>query len=185
MANKAKQQTEQQARWQAFADALAGIIGDDDTPASIHNSLIDWINEVAWDTRINMDTPEVIRAAVPMMLAAADGKSEVEREGDTLKQPHTEADPGGAASAMTWRDERNAVPKLTIERARELVHRILQNDEDEEAMALVELVTGIAYDPDAGWRDGLALWTTHAAYSLTTEFSNAAERFATKAATRQ
>lgn len=95
------------------------------------------------------------------------------------------AEQSGTASAMTWRDERNAVPKLSIERARELVHRILQNDEDEEARALVELITGIAYEPDAGWRDGLGLWATHEAYSLTTEFSLAAERFATCAATRR
>ena len=89
------------------------------------------------------------------------------------------------SSALTWRDERNAVPRLTVERSRRLVNMILRSDDDEEAMTLVELVTGIAYEPDAGHRDDLALWATRAAYSLTTEFSLAAERFATKAATRQ
>ena len=83
------------------------------------------------------------------------------------------------SSAMTWRNENNAVPKLTIERARELVHRILQNDEDEEVRALVELVTGIAYEPVAIDRDSLALWATREAYSKTMEFSQAVERFAT------
>ena len=91
----------------------------------------------------------------------------------------------GSSSAMTWRDENNAVPKLTIERARELVNMILQSDEDEEAWALVELVTGIAYEQDAIDRDGLALWVTHEAYSMTMEFSQAVERFATRAVTRQ
>ncbi len=70
---------------------------------------------------------------------------------------------GGVSSALTWRDERNAVPKLTVERARELVNLILAQDDDEQARALVELVTGIAYDQDHQNRDGLALWSVHAA----------------------
>jgi hypothetical protein len=94
------------------------------------------------------------------------------------------AEQSGTASAMNWRDGNNSVPRLTIERARELVHRILQSDDDEEARALIELVTGIAYEPDAGHRDGLGLCATHEAYSLTMEFSKVAERFATRAATR-
>ena len=90
-----------------------------------------------------------------------------------------------ACSALTWRDEHNAVKPLTIERARELVRTILAQDEDEQARALVELVTGIAYDQDHQNRDGLALWSVHAAYSKTMEFSQAAEAFATRAATRR
>ena len=85
---------------------------------------------------------------------------------------------------MTWRDEHNQVPPLTIERARQLVRLILRYDEDSEARALIELITGIGYDRETWRRDGLALVAMQEAYSLTSEFSRAAERYATRAALR-
>ena len=88
------------------------------------------------------------------------------------------------SSAFTWRDENNSVPRLTGERARSLVNMILQTGDDAAAAALVELVTGVAYERDIADRDDLTLWATHEAYSLTGEFSRAMERFATNAATR-
>ncbi len=84
-----------------------------------------------------------------------------------------------AAPRCGWRNESEAlVPHLTIERAMELVGIILAQDDDEQARALVELVTGIGYETDSGDRDRLALWTTHEAYSTTLEFSRAVEAFA-------
>ncbi len=88
------------------------------------------------------------------------------------------------STAFAWRDENNSVPRLTTPRARELVNMVLQIADDEAAAALVELVTGVAYERDVSDRDDLALWVAHEAYSLTGEFSRAAERFATRAATR-
>jgi hypothetical protein len=88
------------------------------------------------------------------------------------------------SSAFSWRDERNQVPQLTIERARELVGIILQSDDDEEARALIELITGIGYEKDHIHRDGLASVAAYEAYGKTWEFFNAAERYATKAALR-
>ncbi|MGI8997628.1 MAG: hypothetical protein ACR2GW_13270 [Pyrinomonadaceae bacterium] len=97
------------------------------------------------------------------------------------KRTERAGDHGG--SALTWRDGRNSTPKLTVARARELVRLILAQDDDEQARALVELVSGIGYEPDNIDRDGLALWAIHEAYSLTSECSEAVERFATVAAT--
>ena len=116
-----------------------------------------------------------------------EAKHQPEQREETMVMTEQEntAERNNSSSALTWRNENNSVPKLTIERARELVNMILQSDEDEEAWALVELVTGIAYEQDAIDRDGLALWVTHEAYSMTMEFSQAVERFATRAVTRQ
>ena len=98
---------------------------------------------------------------------------------------HTPApDASKITSAMHWRDETNAVGRLSIERARALVFVLLAHDHDEEARALMELVTGIAYEPDSTRRDSLGLWVVHQAYTTTSEFSEAANRFATEAAQR-
>jgi hypothetical protein len=92
--------------------------------------------------------------------------------------------PPDHSSAFSWRGECNRVPQLTIERARELVGIILQSDDDEEARALIELITGIGYEKDNAHRDGLASVATYEAYGRTWDFFKAAERYATKAALR-
>lgn len=87
-------------------------------------------------------------------------------------------------SALCWRDERNRLPRLTVERARRLVHQLLRDGHMDDARALVELVTGIAYEPDLGHRDYLGIGCAQEAYSMTPECTRAVEEFATRAALR-
>lgn len=173
MTNKAKRPTLKQ-RARAIIDDPDRY--DEDTRHAIRHALEREGSDLAEYVRRAERGETILDLVKPLEAAPEQAPSAEQKEA---------AERSGTASAMTWRNERNAVPKLTIERARELVRRILQSDEDEEARALIELVTGIAYEPDAGWRDGLGLWATHEAYSLTIEFSLAAERFATCAATRE
>jgi hypothetical protein len=70
------------------------------------------------------------------------------------------------------------VPRLSVERARELVRSVLPGDDDAAARALVELLTGVAYEPDALRRDELALAACGEAFTLTGEFAHALDEFA-------
>jgi hypothetical protein len=88
-------------------------------------------------------------------------------------------------TALDWRDKVNQVPRLTEARAKELVAEILnEHDDDEIVMDLIELVTGIAYDPVAIDRDSLAFVATREAVMFAPAFSNAIGSFATNAAMR-
>lgn len=90
----------------------------------------------------------------------------------------TERSAEQARSPFSWRGGPGAPPRLSVERARELVRAVLPGDEDAAARALVELVSGIAYEPDALRRDELALAASAEAFSLTGEFSRALDEFA-------
>jgi hypothetical protein len=117
--------------------------------------------------------------------ATSKGARARRQEQDSAPGTLEEPTPGVHSSALTWRDERNTVQPLTHKRAIELVSLIFDQCEDEEkARALIELITGTAYEPDSIKRDELAVWTTHQAYRFTREFSERAEAFATHAATR-
>jgi hypothetical protein len=87
-------------------------------------------------------------------------------------------------AAFTWRDERNSIPQLTINRTSELVNIILRHDEDEEAEALIELITGFAYERDHLLRDNLAFWAAREAFISTSKFSNVLTKYADKVASR-
>jgi hypothetical protein len=88
-------------------------------------------------------------------------------------------------SALQDRTETNRLPRLTDARVRQLVQAILPYDDDNSATALIELVTGVAYEIEAVDRDRLAWSATHEAYTLTMDFSEAVERFATRACRRK
>jgi hypothetical protein len=85
---------------------------------------------------------------------------------------------GRAVSPFRWRGGKDSPPRLSTGRARELVRAILPGDEDAAARAFVELVSGIAYEPDALRRDELALSASAEAFTLTGEFSCALDEFA-------
>lgn len=87
-------------------------------------------------------------------------------------------DAGRADSPFRWRGEKDSPPRLSVGRARELVRAILPGDDDGSARALVELVSGIAYEPDPLRRDELALAAAAEAFTLTGEFSRALDEFA-------
>jgi hypothetical protein len=88
-------------------------------------------------------------------------------------------------AALNWRDRANGAPRLTEARARELTAEILkEHDDDKIVMDLIELLTGIAYDPVAIDRDSLAFVSTREAIMYAPAFSAAMSAFATKAAMR-
>ena len=88
-------------------------------------------------------------------------------------------------AALSYRDKGNQVPRLTEARAKELTAEILKDhDDDEIVMDLIELVTGIAYDPVDIDRDSLASASTRKAVMFAPAFSNAIASFATRAAMR-
>jgi hypothetical protein len=85
-------------------------------------------------------------------------------------------------SAFHWRGGANAVPRLTQDGARELVHLIAYADTYEAMQALCVLLSGIEYEPDAALREGLTLEAINAAYSKTFEFSESVNQYVTRAA---
>lgn len=88
-------------------------------------------------------------------------------------------------AALDFRDKLNQVPRLTEARAKELTAEILkEHDDDKIVMDLVELLTGIAYDPVDIDRDSLALASTREAVMFAPAFSKAIASFATNAAMR-
>lgn len=91
----------------------------------------------------------------------------------------------GYAAGLDFRDEHNGVAPLALERERMLISLILRYDEDERAAALVELLTGIAYEPERHNRETLGLHGAREAYTYTRRFSEAVDGFATRACLRR
>ncbi len=58
-------------------------------------------------------------------------------------------EPGQIRTPFRWRGAKESRPRFSLERARRLVCTILENGEDEAARALIQLLAGIAYEPDA------------------------------------
>ena len=94
-------------------------------------------------------------------------------------------DAGAVRTPFRWRDEQGSPPGLTVERARQLVRTVLENGDDEAARALIQLLTSIAYDPDALQRDALALYAAEEAFTLTQAFSHAFDEFAVSGEAQQ
>lgn len=87
-------------------------------------------------------------------------------------------DHGEARTPFRWRGSQDSRPRLSAERARQLVRAALPSGEDEAARALIQLLAGIAYEPDALQRDSLAVHAAEEAFNLTQVFSNALDKFA-------
>ena len=149
-----------------LADHISAILENPDTPTEIYNALAEATIDVIDEANAGILKPEVLRIALPSAMG---------------KQHHT-APARERANAFTWRDERIEIQPLTLDRARRLVRAILKSDDNEEARALVALITGIAYEPDPTKRDGLALFASREAFGLTTEYSRLLDEFATRAA---
>lgn len=77
-----------------------------------------------------------------------------------------------------WRGEQDSRPRLSVERARQLVRAVLWGGGDEAARALIKLLVDVAYEPDALQRDALAVYASEEAFTLTQEFSRALDEFA-------
>lgn len=87
-------------------------------------------------------------------------------------------DAGQARTLFRWRGGQESRPSLSVERARQLVRTALPSGEDEAARALIQLLAGIAYEPDALRRDELAVSSSGEAFKLTEAFSQALDEFA-------
>lgn len=104
-------------------------------------------------------------------------KSSTEHKG----VPTTESSNEEALQLRTpfrWRGGQDSRPGLSVERVKHLVRVALPSGEDEAARALIELLAGITYEPDALRRDELALYASEEAFTLTQAFSNALDEFA-------
>ena len=85
---------------------------------------------------------------------------------------------GEARTPFRWGDEQVPRPRLTLEKVSQLVRAALPSGEDEAARALIQLLAGIAYEPDALQRDVLTVCAAEEAYTLTEAFSCALDAFA-------
>jgi hypothetical protein len=65
------------------------------------------------------------------------------------------------------------------------VRAALPSGEDEAARALIQLLVGIAYEPDALRRDELAVQASEEAFGLTQVFSLALDEFAMRSGAEQ
>lgn len=90
----------------------------------------------------------------------------------------TQQDTGPVRTPFRWSDEQGSPPPLTVERARKLVRTVLENGDDEAARALIQLLAGIAYEPDALQRDALSTSASEEAFTLTQAFLQALDVFA-------
>jgi hypothetical protein len=87
---------------------------------------------------------------------------------------------GVARTPFRWLGGQDSRPRLSVERARQLVRTALPSGEDKAARALIQLLVGIAYEPDALQRDALAVYASEESFTLTQEFSRALDKFATE-----
>ena len=87
-------------------------------------------------------------------------------------------DIGQTRTPFRWRCAQDSRPRLSVERARQLVRAALPSGEDEAARALITLLAGIAYELDALHRDALAVYASEEAFTLTQDFSRALDEFA-------
>lgn len=85
---------------------------------------------------------------------------------------------GQIRTPFRWRGEQDSRPRLSVERARQLVCAALPSGEDEAARALIQLLVGIAYETNGLQRDALAIHASEEAFTLTQVFSNALDEFA-------
>ncbi len=73
-ATKTKQSTRHKQEWIAAQDAaehLALMMENGDLPAIVHDTICDFVLELSNQTRVDLLTPNVLRAALPIMLAQA------------------------------------------------------------------------------------------------------------------
>lgn len=84
---------------------------------------------------------------------------------------------GQIRTPFRWRGTQDSQPHLSAERARQLVRTALPSGDDEAARALIQLLVGIAYEPDALQRDALAVYASEEAFALTQASAQALDEF--------
>jgi hypothetical protein len=119
---------------ESLADHLIGILSNPDTPAEIYNALSEEVLMISDQTRAGVLDPEVLRVAMPLMLA---------------RMKEQDARQTGDAAAASTAPEKGTVKHwkfrpVTPERAVELVRRITFARDDSINEAVIELVGGIA-----------------------------------------
>jgi len=158
---------------------ILGILENPNTPTGLYNLIARGIDDLSEQTRVNLDTPELLKVALPLMFARLDGKSD-EPEwstnvakaafADEQLKPADEAGGDEAPDPLTT--------PLTIEETNKIIRRIVQTDDDEEIRLLVRLIYGLAYTKDYVARVDLAMIASERAYTLTRHFQTAHDGFA-------
>ncbi len=67
------------ARFQPLADHIAAVMTDPQTPANLHNAMMDALNELRDDAR-SREALEIWRAELPIMLAHFASKRRTKKE---------------------------------------------------------------------------------------------------------
>ena len=165
-------QTDRQQRLQELSQRLIAILQNPETPERLFNDIA--------ENLVDLVSPSHVALAelLPRYLGG---------EGITPPAAATEATPAAgtpditagapAAGAPTETNDAWFKP-LTPEQALALVNRLLAQDDDAQALALVALVGSIAYDKDWARRDNITLQVIDRAYSTTMHFSHNATAFA-------
>ncbi len=68
MSGRNKQESSPLKTGADLATHIAAIFSNPETPEILHNAVVDAVNELALDAQINLDHPEVLRVALPLIL---------------------------------------------------------------------------------------------------------------------
>lgn len=159
----------------AVAETLTKLLEDGQLPLRAREAINEFVTELMNETEVHSNATDLLHINLPLAF------ERLRKQGNA---PPTTAQSDEAGKGEEEEEAARLYPDfqaITPERAQELVSRILKYDDDEDAMALIALIGGIAYDRDHLHRDGVALHAIQKAFSFTTKHSVACDEFAAKA----
>ncbi|MDQ3819762.1 MAG: hypothetical protein M3362_19095 [Acidobacteriota bacterium] len=69
-----------------IADHISALLSNPATPAGIHNALMDALQDTAGEARVGIQTPEVLRVAMPLIIQRLNSTSSVGKRTRASKQ---------------------------------------------------------------------------------------------------
>jgi len=217
---EAELEREAQHKWDVeLADQLADFMDNPGVIMDLWEFVGNTIEGLAERCDVGFHTPEVVRAAVPVILARSESRDMVEsllkavekrraadaeraadrrarrreREGD---HPREEAEPGAAGQGTGDAADEDAEPParapvatrqppeakslMTQERITALVDTVITFDEDEKALAFIELLRGITDAAFVSRTDVeiITIVASQRAYAKTVDFNEKLDEFA-------
>ncbi len=174
--------TSSTAQQPLLSELLAAVLRHPDTTADIHNALADVLVGLEANAS-NKHSPEFIKRVLI--------ENDIQADPAPASETTEDADEATEAKrlllhgdAFITRGGDNPIPRLTQERACELTGFIVEQDDDETAAALCELITGIAYENDFLERDAQAQAAAGVAFSRTFAYDQATDDFTDAACMR-
>jgi hypothetical protein len=152
-----------------LVDQLSALLSSDELPADVYNPLAESLLDLAGRADVTLLTPEVLRAALPVILDRLAAASDA---GAARPAPATSAQPASEAGGYR---------PVSAARAELLAHLIAVNLPAEELQrALVELLEGFAAAAYGGGRqevEALALRACWRVYAATPHFGRSYGRY--------